>query len=204
MSAGASPRDFVAPAYGERSLGDVVPAVATALGLAADATGEGLVLPQAPAYVVFLVDGLGSELLAGHAHAAPYLSSLLETQPPGTAGVPSTTATSLTSLGTGLVPGAHGLVGFTSRIPGTERLLNALFWDKDVDPLDWQPHPTAFSALRSLGASVTVVNKREFRGSGLTVAAHRGAEFVGADRVGERIAARRRHVGGAAEPDLSL
>ena len=36
---------------------------------------------------------------------------------------------------------------------------------------------------------MTVVNKREFRGSGLTVAAHRGAEFVGADRVGERIAA---------------
>jgi hypothetical protein len=34
-----------------------------------------------------------------------------------------------------------------------------------------------------------VVNKREFRGSGLTVAAHRGAEFVGADRVGERLAA---------------
>ena len=188
MSVGTSPRDFVAPAYGERSLGDVVPAVATALGLAPDATGEGLILPEAPAYVVFLVDGLGTEQLAGHAHAAPYLSSLLDNQPPGTAGVPSTTATSLTSLGTGLAPGAHGLVGFTSRIPGTDRLLNALFWDKDVDPLEWQPHPTAFSALRSLGASVTVVNKREFRGSGLTVAAHRGAEFVGADRVGERIA----------------
>ena len=67
--------------------------------------------------------------------------------------MPSTTATSLTSLGTGLVPGAHGLVGFTSRIPGTDRLLNALFWDKDVDPLEWQPHPTAFSALRALGAA---------------------------------------------------
>jgi hypothetical protein len=34
-----------------------------------------------------------------------------------------------------------------------------------------------------------VINKREFRDSGLTVAAHRGADFVGADRVGERIAA---------------
>ena len=37
--------------------------------------------------------------------------------------------------------------------------------------------------------SVTVVNKREFAGSGLTVAAHRGGDFVGADKVGERIAA---------------
>ena len=148
-----------------------------------------LALPEAPAYVVFLVDGLGARLLARHAHVAPYLSSLRSAAPDATAGVPSTTATSLTSLGTGLVPGAHGVVGFTSRIPGTDRLLNALQWDKDVDPLEWQPHPTAFAGLRSAGVDVTVVNKREFRGSGLTVAAHRGADYVGADKVGERIAA---------------
>jgi hypothetical protein len=33
------------------------------------------------------------------------------------------------------------------------------------------------------------VNNRSFAASGLTVAAHRGAEYVGADKVGERIAA---------------
>lgn len=183
--------DFVEPAYGDRSLADVVPAVASALGVpgAAGPSPTGLVLPDAPAYVVFLVDGLGAELLRRYAHAAPYLSSLLEASTPGTAGVPSTTATSLTSLGTGLTPGAHGLVGFTSRIPGTDRLLNALFWDKGVDPLEWQPHDTAFASLAKAGVAVANVNKREFAGSGLTVAAHRGAEYVGADRVGERIAA---------------
>jgi hypothetical protein len=185
--------DFIEPAYHQRSLGDVVPAVATALGfdlgVGVDERPSGLVLPGASAYVVFLVDGLGARLLERYAHAAPYLSGLLVDQPPGTAGVPSTTATSLTSFGTGLTPGAHGLVGFTSRIPGTNRLLNALLWDKDVDPLEWQPHPTAFSLLQGLGATVTVVNKREFAGSGLTIAAHRGADYVGADKVGERIAA---------------
>ena len=62
-------------------------------------------------------------------------------------------------------------------------------WDKNVDPKEWQPHATAFAGLRLNGASVTVINKREFRASGLTVAAQRGADFVGADRVGERIAA---------------
>jgi hypothetical protein len=103
--------------------------------------------------------------------------------------VPSTTATSLASLGTALTPGAHGLVGFTSRVPGTGKLLNALLWDRDVDPLEWQPHPTAFARLRSRGVTTTVVNKRAFSGTGLTVAAHRGADFVGADKVGERIAA---------------
>jgi hypothetical protein len=188
--------DFVDPAYGSRSLVDVVPAVSAAIGVrhrpgpsGQGGPGDALELPQAPAYVVFLIDGLGALPLERHAHAAPYLSSLLATQRPGTAGVPSTTATSLTSLGTALPPGSHGLVGFTSRIPGTDRLLNALFWDKNVDPKEWQPHATAFTGLRLNGATVTVINKREFRGTGLTVAAHRGADFVGADRVGERIAA---------------
>jgi hypothetical protein len=180
---------FLAPAYGDRSLGDVVPAVAAALGLHVDGLPTRLELPEAPSYVLFLVDGLGARLLERYAHAAPFLADLLAEQVPGTAGVPSTTATSLTSLGTGLTPGAHGLVGFTSRVPGTGRLLNALLWDKDVDPVEWQPHPTAFSRLREAGGSVTVVNKREFRSSGLTLAAHRGADFVGADKVGERIAA---------------
>ena len=183
---------FVEPAYGSRSLVDVVPAVGAAIGVKHrpdEQVPGGLVLPEAPAYVVFLVDGLGARLLERYAEAAPYLASLIGGQAPGTAGVPSTTATSLSSLGTALPPGAHGLVGFTSRIPGTGRLLNALAWDKQVDPKQWQPHATAFTGLRLNGASVTVVNKREFRGSGLTVAAHRGAEFVGADRVGERLAA---------------
>jgi hypothetical protein len=180
------PTEFVAPAYGTRSLGDVVPAVATAVGVGGQ---TGLVLPEAPSYVVFLVDGLGARLLERYQHAAPYLSALLAAGQPGTAGVPSTTATSLTSLGTALTPGGHGIVGFTSRIPGTDQLLNALQWSKDVDPHEWQPNPTAFQSLRSLGMTVTVVNKREFQGTGLTEASQRGAEYVGADRAGERIAA---------------
>ena len=33
-------------------------------------------------------------------------------------------------------------------MPATGELLNALLWDKDIDPLEWQPHPTAFGALQ--------------------------------------------------------
>lgn len=186
MRTGPDPT-FVDPAYAARSLGDVVPAIASALGCAGSPAG--LALPSAPAYVVMLIDGLGARLLERYAHAAPFLSSLLAHSEPGTAGVPSTTATSLTSFGTGLTPGSHGLVGYTSRVPGTDHLLNALQWRKDIDPVEWQPNKTAFQRLSEGGASVTVVNKREFYGSGLTVAAHRGAEFVGADKVGERLAA---------------
>ena len=182
-------RPFVEPAYEDRSLGDVLPAVAIALGADIGLPPTSLEFPEASSYVVFLVDGLGLELLRDHRREAPFLHSLLDGAPAATAGVPSTTATSLTSLGTALTPGSHGLVGFTTRIPGTDELLNALQWSKSVDPQEWQPHPTAFARLAAAGVATSAVNKREFAGSGLTVASSRGATFVGADRVGERIAA---------------
>lgn len=184
--------DLRLPAYGERSIADVVPAVARALGKPLDppgsagAAGEALVLPSAPAYVVLLVDGLGQQLLQRYAHAAPFLTSLRGAS--GTAGVPSTTATSLTSLGTGLTPGQHGLVGYTARVPETGELLNHLQWDRDVDPLAYQPHATAFDRLSASGIYVSAVNKAQFATSGLTRAAHRGAAYRGADTPGDRLA----------------
>jgi Type I phosphodiesterase / nucleotide pyrophosphatase len=180
-------REFVEPAYSSSSLGDVLPAVARALGVAPGLGPTSLWLPAAPAYVVMLVDGLGHDLLAEHRAQAPYLHSLLG-RPPATCGVPSTTATSLTSLGTALTPGQHGLVGFTSRVPDTGALLNSLFWDQPVDPLVWQPHRTAFDALEAVGVHTSVVSKREFADSGLTRCGQRGAAYVGADDVAERVA----------------
>ncbi|MFL6174888.1 MAG: alkaline phosphatase family protein [Marmoricola sp.] len=183
---------FVEPSYGGRTLGDVLPAIATALGIDLGFHDTELVLPPAQRYVVFLVDGLGYRLIEEYAEHAPYLHALMSepSTTHGVAGVPSTTATSLTSLGTALTPGEHGLVGFTSRIPGTEKLLNALFWNKDlVDPAEWQPNPSAFARLRSAGVHATVVSKKEFVDSGLTLSAFRGAEFVDGDKIGERIAA---------------
>jgi hypothetical protein len=182
----SDPDTFVEPVYGGRTLGDVLPAVARALGVDVGFHDTTLELPPARRYVIMLVDGLGHRLVERHAEHAPYLHALL--REPGIAGVPSTTATSLTSLGTALTPGQHGLVGYTSRIPGTDRLLNALLWDKQVDPLEWQPHDSGFARLRAAGVHATVVSKREFVDTGLTLCGQRGAEFVGGDRVGERIA----------------
>ena len=89
-------------------------------------------------------------------------------------------------------PGQHGLVGFTSRVPESGALLNSLFWDQPVDPLEWQPNDTAFTRLEAAGVHTSVVSKREFAGSGLTRCGQRGAEFVGADDIAERIAGRGR------------
>lgn len=180
---------FTEPAYHDRSLGDVVPAIAAAMGVDGGFGETALVVPEGQQFVLFLVDGLGYELLRDHPAEAPFLHSLLGSEQPATVGVPSTTATSLTSLGTALTPGTHGVVGYTSRIPGSDRLLNALTWDPSVDAREWQPHPTAFGRLAAAGVQTTVVNRRDFAGSGLTVAGQRGADFVGVDKIGERLAA---------------
>ena len=149
-----------------------------------------LVLPARRRTSCFLVDGLGAELLQRYAHAAPFLSSLADGQRPGTAGVPSTTATSLTSLGTGLPPGQPRagrlhLAGARHRPAAQRAALGQARRPGRVAAAPDRLRP----AHRSAACSVTAVNKREFAGSGLTIAAHRGATYVGADRVGERIAA---------------
>jgi hypothetical protein len=178
----------VEPRYGRGSLGDVLPSALTAIGMLG--WPSPIELPAAPSYVVFLVDGLGWELLRRHRDVAPYLNALADAAvEPITCGVPSTTATSLTSLGTALPPGRHGVVGFTSRVPGTDTLLDALRWDQPVDPREWQPHDTVFDRARAAGVATTTVSRRVFDGSGLTVASQRGADYVGADTPGERISA---------------
>ena len=60
------------------------------------------------------IDGLGWHLVRRAVREAPYLASLLGDARAMTVGVPSTTVTSLASLGTGLPPGQHGMVGYTS------------------------------------------------------------------------------------------
>ena len=182
---------FRLPAYGSAALADVLPAVARAAGASGPGMPEtSLQLPDAEHWVVALVDGLGMQLLQDHPSDAPFLTDQLRD---GfvrtlTAGVPSTTATSLTSLGTGLRPGSHGVVGYTSRVPGTDILLNALQWEADVDPEQWQPHPTMLDRLAAAGAAVTVGDKRQFAGSGLSRAAFRGARRVDVDDADEQVA----------------
>ena len=167
----------VVPAYGTGTLSDLMPSIGTHLGV--DGCADDVIgLPAASRYVVVLVDGLGHHLLHRARQQAPYLASLLAGAGPMTVGVPSTTVTSLGSLGTGLPPGRHGLVGYTSRVPSTGEILNALTWESDLVPRAYQSKPTFFERAVASGVAVSSVALARFRGSGLTEAALRGAEFV--------------------------
>lgn len=169
---------------GRRTIDRIMPSVGAAVGV--DGFQNYLELPEAPRYVLFLVDGLGLELLREHADAAPFLSSLDNVENI-VCGVPSTTVTSLTSLGTGLAAGAHGMVGYTSRVPGSGQRLNALKWDQPVDPVLWQPHPTVLQQLQHAGVAASAVNDSAFEHTGLTICSQRGVPFHGVGSVWERL-----------------
>ncbi|RYJ06207.1 MAG: alkaline phosphatase family protein [Actinomycetales bacterium] len=154
--------------------------------LGAPGHSDTLGLPDARRYVVFLVDGMGLQLLRDHPREAPFLNGLDEV-PDLVCGVPSTTAASLTSLGTGLDAGRHGVVGYTSRNPATGGRLNSLTWDASVDPIAWQPHEPVLSQLRRAGLDGACVNDARFEQSGLTLCSQRGVPFHGFRSPWERL-----------------
>jgi hypothetical protein len=165
------------------SICDVLPAAAALLGVpgAPDMLGLTDAVGPVARVAVMLVDGMGWHLLPEMAPDAPLLASVLTG---GAARLdqlvctfPSTTPTSLVSLGTGAQPGEHGILGFTLNIPGTDRVLNHIRWRDDPPHSQWQPLPTWFERLARAGVSARAVLPSAFIGSGLTEAAYRGAQF---------------------------
>lgn len=177
--AGAAPP---LPGYGRAALPDLAESLLASLGVPGAANALGL--PGCARACLLVVDGLGWELLRRHRSAAPFLASLLETGCWLSAGFPATTATSLGSLGTGRPPGQHGLLGYQVRVPGTDRLLNALRWDNKVEPVGWQPRSTIFERAAAAGVAALRIAAGAFRDSGLSVAAMRGADYRSADTPG--------------------
>jgi Type I phosphodiesterase / nucleotide pyrophosphatase len=172
----------IVPSYGSASLPDLSASVAAAVGIPSFHNVLGVT--SARRACILLVDGLGWEQLRDHPAAAPFLSELARNSRPLTAGFPSTTVTSLASLCTGLPPGQHGMLGYQVVIPGTARLLNGLRWDSRIEPRQWQPHPTIYQRAADAGIPAFHVAQSSFRGSGLTNALMRGAEYLAADTMG--------------------
>jgi Type I phosphodiesterase / nucleotide pyrophosphatase len=191
----ALPADFATPAYGTGTLADVLPGVATALGvpvhrgdLPADPLDLAPALGGARRVAILLVDGLGAELVAAHPDEAPVLNALGTPAGVLSAPCPSTTPVSLASFGTGLPPGSHGVLGFVTEVPGEGRTLNHVQWTDDPDPQQWQARPTVFEQATAAGVTCTAVGPHAFARSGLTRAAYRGADYAAAYSLGDLVA----------------
>ncbi|HEV7870984.1 MAG TPA: nucleotide pyrophosphatase/phosphodiesterase family protein [Modestobacter sp.] len=173
----------------------MLPSVATALGvpvrrgdLPTDPLDLTPALGGARRVAVLLVDGLGAELLAAHPREAPVLNALGTPAGVLSAPCPSTTPVSLATLGTGLPPGSHGVLGFVTEVPGEDRTLNHVQWRDDPDPLQWQAQPTVFEQATAHGVTCTAVGPHTFARSGLTRAAYRGADYANAYSPGDLVA----------------
>ncbi|MFZ9628329.1 MAG: alkaline phosphatase family protein [Ilumatobacteraceae bacterium] len=167
MTSAAGP---IAPDYSGPNVRGIVPAL-LAPRSAPPPSWLDSELVAAPQVVVLVLDGLGWWQLDERRSVAPTLASMRGG--PITTVAPSTTATALTSITTGLTPGEHGLVGYRMDIGGG--VMNVLRWyhptgdaRRTVDPARTQP----FRPF--LGESVPVVSRADLEGTAFTAAHLRG------------------------------
>lgn len=174
-----------APRRDAPSLGDVL------TGALAAIRGEPnrLAAPPVRSAAVILVDGLGMHALRARAgHARRILAAIPAKGGAIDAGFPTTTASALATLTTGLEPGRHGIVGYTAIDPQGDRVVNQLRgWDAGMRPEDWQPHPTAFEAAAASGIDAVVVGAERYRDTGFTDAVLRGARFEALASIADRV-----------------
>ncbi|MET1020771.1 MAG: nucleotide pyrophosphatase/phosphodiesterase family protein [Arthrobacter sp.] len=189
-----------APAFGDRSVAEVLTSAAASLGV--PGFDNRLNLPAAKRVCVVLADGLGRNLLKQKSAHTPFLRTVLQSgqgRVPVSldSAFPSTTAASLASLGTGLAAGQHGMVGYDVLDPRQDRVVNMLGgWDAGVDPQQWQPFPTVFERAAE-HVEVTTVSLPQFSDSAMTRAALRGGRYATATTSHARTAAAAEAMAGA-------
>ena len=181
------------PQYGTASLADLMPSLMHAL--AVPGFEDVLGLEPSERVALLVIDSLGFELVRRHAGRAPFLASLLASSRSLSSGFPSSTAVSLSSLGTGRTPGEHGIVGFTMAVPGYDRSVNMLRWAlhggstrdliEEVVPERFQDQPTAFERASADGVQVTLVGPVQLAHTGLTRAVFRGGRYRNAFSMGD-------------------
>ena len=117
--------------------------------------------------VLLVLDGLGWQQLQERRESAPALCAMEGGAICTVA--PSTTACALTSIATGLSPGAHGVVGY--RMVVDDSVLNVLRWaTPDGDARGRIPPASIQANLPFGGERPPVVTRAEFAHSGFTLA----------------------------------
>ena len=126
--------------------------------------------------VLLVLDGLGWQQMAERRSITPSLHAL--TGGPISTVVPTTTATAMTSITTGLSPGQHGVIGY--RMAVDDEVLNVLRWStprgdarKVIRPSDIQ------KAAPFHGERPPIVTRADFSGGGFSAAHLDGVRFHG-------------------------
>ena len=164
------------------SLADVLPSCLSALRGETNSLG----LPPVRAAVVLLVDGLGAVSLtarAGHARTLAAAYTAMDS------GFPTTTASALATLSTGVRPGQHGMFGYAVLDPAQNRVINQLSGWEGIEPSSWQTQPPVFERAQAAGFRTAFVAPYRYKDSPFTRAVLRGADFVAGATLADRFAA---------------
>ncbi len=174
---------------GPKWVGSVIPAALWTVRpdskFADPAAGLAYGLEPAGQAVVIMADGLGFVPLTEHLSYAHTLRRFADQGVIAQTVLPSTTAAALTAFGTGQLPGATRMVGYSVRT-GPARTMTLLNFEPEITPEEWQEKPTLFESAGEDGIELSLVTKPRFRDSGLTRAAFRGSNFVGRLSIYER------------------
>ena len=143
--------------------------------------------------IFLLMDGMGFKMLE-HAESrfmVPSLDGAFRDSFNGaiTSVFPSTTATALTTLNTGLTPQEHGILGYTSYFRNFGSIVNMLrfapisneevsLFDGGMEPWMIVPGTTIHERLRKEGISPFMYVSNSIRDNGLSSVVNRGADVV--------------------------
>ena len=134
------------------------------------------VVREADQVVLLVLDGLGWDQFEQRRHLAPALSSL--TGDRITTVAPTTTATALSSIATGLTPGEHGLIGYRMVLGG--EVMNVLRWSVGGENRRRSNVPSEIQRFPAfMGQTVPIVSPAELGDSAFTEAHLRGGRQVG-------------------------
>lgn len=186
----------IVPDYGGANVRGIIPAILGPVSWQRSLpTWMPPVLAEADQIVLLVIDGLGWDQLLDHSDTAPTIAALDGGRI--TTVAPTTTATALTSIATGLTPGEHGVIGYRVVLGG--EVVNMLRWTHDgADRRRSQPPSDVQRYPAFLGASIPVVSPAELCSTAFSEAHLRGARPVGV-RASSSLPVEIRHELGAGE-----
>ena len=187
----------ILPDYSGANVRGIVPALLAPRGVALPRWMPSFV-GVADQVVVLVIDGLGWEQWQSRLHLTPTMATMQASAI--TTVAPSTTATALTSIATGLTPGEHGLVGYRIELGGD--IVNVLRWHTERGDVRRSHPPRDVQTFAPfLGESPPVISRAELEGSAFTEAHLRGSRPTGwrvassiAVEIGRQMAAGERFV----------
>jgi hypothetical protein len=200
LAAPALPLGLPRPAYGGRSVANLLPSIVRALGLEF-AAGPPLAPPLTEnldpfegrraegTIVVLQIDGFGWYPFAGWARPSTDALSAAwaRVARPLTTVFPTTTVSALTSISSGVPPGRHGLVGPLQYLPRMGLTADILRMSRSDRPgaeelvgPGWSPSDvTGVPSVFRRGVHGVALSRRQFEGTGFNRVLYDGAEFVG-------------------------